>query len=46
MWDAEIFDVAIPQFLSGQDVSKISAFYKEIKFIPVEGFSNGHPSIH
>jgi pimeloyl-ACP methyl ester carboxylesterase len=34
MWDTQIFDEAIPQFLSGRDVSKVNAFYKEIKFAP------------
>ncbi len=45
MWDTEIFDDAIPQFLSGKDVSQIKAFYKEIKFIPLSGTHDGHPSI-
>jgi pimeloyl-ACP methyl ester carboxylesterase len=45
MWDSEIFDQAIPQFLSGQDVSQVKAFYKEIKFIPLTGPHRGHPSI-
>lgn len=45
MWDTEIFDEAIPQFLLGKDVSQIKAFYKEIKFIPLIGSHDGHPSI-
>jgi pimeloyl-ACP methyl ester carboxylesterase len=34
MWDTEIFDEAIPQFLAGHEVSNVKAFYKEIKFVP------------
>jgi pimeloyl-ACP methyl ester carboxylesterase len=45
MWDTEIFDNAIPLFLLGKDVSQINAFYKEIKFIPLTGTHDGHPSI-
>jgi len=45
MWDREIFDEAIPQFLTGHDVSKINASYKEIKFIPLTGSGKDHPSM-
>jgi pimeloyl-ACP methyl ester carboxylesterase len=45
MWDTEIFDEAIPQFLSGKDVSQIKASSKEIKFISPTGSHDGHPSI-
>jgi pimeloyl-ACP methyl ester carboxylesterase len=45
MWDTEIFDEAIPQFLMGKDVSGVKAFYKDIKFIPLTGIHSGHPSI-
>lgn len=45
MWDTEIFDEAIPQFLLGKEVSGVKAFYKEIKFVPLTGSDSGHPSI-
>lgn len=45
MWDTEIFDEAIPQFLLDKEVSHIKAVYKEIKFIPLTGAHDGHPSI-
>lgn len=44
MWYAEIFDEAIPQFLVGKDVSHFNATRK-IKFIPLQGPSDRHPSI-
>lgn len=44
MWNITIFDEAIPNFLKGEDVSDIRAAYKEIKFIPLSGPSDKHPS--
>ncbi|HYF69197.1 MAG TPA: alpha/beta hydrolase [Ohtaekwangia sp.] len=45
MWDTEIFDGAIPDFLSGLDVRKTNAFYKGIQFLPLQGSHQGHPSV-
>jgi len=46
MWNVKIFDQAIPQFLLGNDVSHIKASNKDIKFIPLNGVSDLHPSIN
>ena len=45
MWELDIFDHAIPDFLLGNDVSDIQAFYNDIRFIPVKGNTKGHPSL-
>ena len=45
MWDLDIFDVAIPDFLRGNDVEHIQAYYDDITFIDLTGPSNKHPSL-
>lgn len=46
MWNAKIFDEAIPEFLKGEDVNEIKASNREIKFIPLEGSDKkSHPSL-
>ena len=44
MWNAGIFDEAVPQFFLGHDVSQVKAAYKEIQFLPLTGKSDRHPS--
>lgn len=46
LWNITIFDKAIPQFLLGNDVSNIKAINKDIKFIPLNGANDKHPSIN
>ncbi len=46
MWDADVFDKAIPQFLKGEDVGHIKASYGDaVKFLPITGAVEGHPSV-
>lgn len=46
LWNATIFDKAIPQFLLGNNVSNIKASNKEIRFIPLNEANDRHPSIN
>lgn len=45
MWDAEVFDKAIPRFLLNQKIKKENVYYSDIKFLPIEGSTKGHPSV-
>lgn len=46
MWNLQIFDQAIPQFLSGKDVSDTKAANKSIKFISIHSTDQKlHPSM-
>lgn len=45
MWDAEVIDEIIPAFLLGKPVTKTSAHYGEVDFLPLTGASKAHPSL-
>lgn len=44
-WHGEVFDKAIPAFLSGEQVTKTHVYYGDVQFIKVTGQAEGHPSI-
>lgn len=45
LWNKRIFDEAIPNFLLNKEIKITKAYYGDIKFLPLEGPSDGHPSI-
>ncbi|WP_445908670.1 alpha/beta hydrolase [Yeosuana sp.] len=46
LWNTEIFDKAIVRFLLGEDVSNVKASSENIRFIPLEGRFESHPSVN
>ncbi len=45
MWNIKIFDEVIPKFLRGEEVRDAKVSLRKIKFLPLTGSSDGHPSI-
>jgi len=45
MWNIKIFDEVIPKFLRGEEVRDAKVSLRKIKFLPLTGASDGHPSI-
>ncbi|MEO1054383.1 MAG: alpha/beta hydrolase [Bacteroidota bacterium] len=45
MWDDEVANEMIPNFLKDGKVKKTDAYYGDIEFIKVSGKAEGHPSI-
>lgn len=44
-WAAKVTDIAVPAFLRGETVDIRQAFYGHVRFLPVAGEADGHPSI-
>lgn len=45
LWNVKVFDVVIPQFLRGEEITETSITIKMKKFIPLTGDAKGHPSL-
>lgn len=45
IWDANINNIFIPAFLSGEKVDSQVEYYTDIEFLPLKGPTDGHPSV-
>ncbi|MEQ9301468.1 MAG: alpha/beta hydrolase [Cyclobacteriaceae bacterium] len=45
IWDANVNNIFIPAFLSGEKVESQNEYFSDITFLPLEGPTKGHPSV-